>query len=254
MKLGKAAQNMNYRIIIFGLIIFISGLLVFKNSIMDAFNILDRKIPIYSVDTGEDKVVAISFDASWGADNTIKILDILDQENVKSTFFLVGRWVDEYQEEVKEIHKRGHEIGNHSNSHPNMTTLTKDQMKKEILITDAKIRDLTGEGTKTFRCPEGAYNDQVMVAVEETDHYTIQWDVDSIDWKEQGADIEYQRVIDNVKPGSIILFHNNAKYTPENLPRVLQNLKKDGYSFVTVSEIIFKDNFSIDHTGKQYKN
>lgn len=254
MRLKEVLKSNVFKISIFAIIILGSGAMIFKNSISDVFNLSDRRLPIYHVDTGEEKLIAISFDASWGADNTLNILDTLEQEEVKSTFFLVGRWVDEYESEVKEIHKRGHEIGNHSNSHPNMTTLTKDQIKKEIIITDTKIRNLVGEGTEVFRCPEGAYDNNVIEAVEETNHYTIQWDVDSIDWKEQGAEVEYNRVIDNVKPGSIILFHNNAKFTPENLPKVLKALKKEGYKFVTVSELIYKDDYSIDHTGKQYKN
>lgn len=77
---------------------------------------------------------------------------------------------------------------------------------------------------------------------------------DSIDWKEQGREVEYKRVINKVKPGSIILFHNNAKYTPENLDRILKKLKGDGYNFVTVSSLIYENNYYIDYNGKQIKN
>lgn len=211
---------------------------------------IKRKLPIYSVDTKEKKI-AISFDASWGADNTLKLLDTLDKYKVKATFFLVGRWVDEYPNETKEIFKRGHEIGNHSDKHPTMTKLSREDMIKEISNCDAKLMSLTGKGTTLFRCPEGAYNDSVIETVEGTNHYCIQWDVDSIDWKAQGAELEYERVIKKVKPGSIVLFHNNAKYTPENLPRILEKLKSEGYKFVKISDLIYKDNYEIDHTGKQ---
>ncbi|MFD3156096.1 polysaccharide deacetylase family sporulation protein PdaB [Haloimpatiens sp. FM7330] len=212
-----------------------------------------RKLPIYCVNTN-DKKIAISFDASWGADKTDKILEVLDKYDIKATFFLVGGWVDEHPDKVKEMHKRGHEIGNHSNRHPNMTKISREKIIKEIEITDSKIMKLTDEMPKLFRCPEGAYNDLVIKTVEDTNHYCIQWDVDSIDWKGQGADLEYNRVIKKTKPGSIILFHNDAKYTPENLPRVIENLKSKGYEFVKISELIYKDNYRIDNAGKQILN
>lgn len=213
----------------------------------------NKKLPIYFVDTSEKKV-AISFDVSWGTDNTEKILDILDKYNVKATFFIVGGWIDDSPDKVKEIYDRGHEIGNHSNKHPDMTKLSKDKIIEDIDICDAKVRKVTGEGTKLFRFPEGAYNNLAVDTVKETGHYSVQWDVDSIDWKEQGADIEYNRIISKTKPGSILLFHNNAKYTPENLPRVIEELQSKGYKFVKVGDLIYRDNYHIDALGKQIKN
>lgn len=212
-----------------------------------------KKLPIYCVDTDEKKI-AISFDASWGADKTDKILEILDKYDVKATFFLVGGWVDNYPDKLKEIHKRGHEIGNHSNTHPTMTKISRAKIINEIEITDAKIMKITGQGTKLFRCPEGAYDDKVIEAVESTNHYCIQWDVDSIDWKAQGADLEYSRVIKKTKAGSIILFHNDAKYTPQNLPRIIEKLKNEGYEFVKISDLIYEEDYHLDHEGRQIKN
>lgn len=214
---------------------------------------VDRSLPIYCIDT-KDKKIALSFDVSWGEDNTDKILETLDKYNVKATFFIVGGWIDQYPDKLKEIYKRGHEIGNHSNKHPNMTKISREKIIQDIDIADAKIRQVTGEGTKLFRCPEGSYNDTVVETVKQTGHYCVQWDVDSIDWKEQGADLEYNRVIKNTKPGSILLFHNNAKYTPDNLPRIIEKLQSDGYKFVKVGELIYKDNYHIDHSGKQMPN
>ncbi|EET84140.1 polysaccharide deacetylase [Clostridium carboxidivorans P7] len=138
----------------------------------------------------------------------------------------MGGWIDQYPEKVKSIYEKGHEIGNHSDRHPDMTKISRDKIIEEIDINDSKIRKLTGEGTKLFRCPEGSYNNLVVQTVKDTNHYCIQWDVDSIDWKEEGANLEYERVVKKVKNGSIILFHNNAKYTPDNLPKVIENLKK----------------------------
>lgn len=213
----------------------------------------NENLPIYCVDT-KDKKIAISFDVSWGKDNTEKILDILDKYNIKGTFFLVGGWVDENPDKVKEIYKRGHEIGNHSNKHPDMTKVSRDRIIQEIDINDAKIRKLTGEGTKLFRFPEGSYNDISVRSAKETGHYCVQWNVDSIDWKEEGAEIEYNRIVKNTKPGSILLFHNNARYTPENLPKVIEKFQREGYQFVKVGDLIYKDNYRLDYSGKQFPN
>ena len=210
----------------------------------------ERKLPIYSVDTKEKKI-AITFDVSWGDDRTEDILKILDEYNVKATFFIVGAWIDQYPEKLKTMFEKGHEIGNHSNKHPMMTTISKERMISEIDTTDAKIMSITGQGTTLFRCPSGEYNNLVVETVESTNHYCIQWDVDSIDWKEQGAEIEYNRIIKKTKNGSILLFHNDAKYTPENLPKILENLKGQGYEFVKISELIYKNNYYINEAGKQ---
>ena len=209
-----------------------------------------RKLPIYSVDTKEKKI-AISFDASWGDDRTDDILKILDKYNTKATFFVVGAWIDKYPDKLKVIDEKGHEIGSHSNRHPIMTTISKAEMIKEIAITDAKVMSITGKGTTLFRCPSGEYNNLVIDTVEATNHYCIQWNVDSIDWKEEGAEIEYNRIVNKTKPGSILLFHNDAKYTPDNLPKILQYLKAEGYEFVKISDLIYKENYYIDGSGKQ---
>ena len=209
-----------------------------------------RKLPIYCVDTKEKKI-AISFDASWGDDRTDDILKILDKYNVKATFFIVGAWIDQYPDKLKTMQQKGHEIGNHSNKHPIMTKISKEKMIKEIAITDAKIMAITGQATTLFRCPSGEYNNAVIETVEATNHYCIQWDADSIDWKEQGAEIEYNRIIKKTKPGSILLFHNDAKYTPENLDKIIKKFKDQGYEFVKVSDLIYKNNYYINEAGKQ---
>lgn len=217
---------------------------------MGVFRLVHKKLPIYNVDT-KDKKISLTFDVSWGDDNTMQLLDILDKYKVKATFFIVGGWIEGNESTLKEIVKRGHELGNHSNKHPDMSTITKEKIVQDILTCDAKLMSAAGVSTNLFRCPSGEYNDLVIEAVQSTGHYCIQWDVDSIDWKENGPSIEYNRVIKNAKPGSILLFHNNAKYTPETLPRIIDKLQKDGYTFVKTSELIYKDNYYIDPMGKQ---
>lgn len=209
-----------------------------------------KKLPIYCVETREKKV-ALTFDASWGNDKTDEIAEILDKYNVKATFFLVGAWVDEHPDKLKMLSDKGHEIGNHSNKHPDMTKISREKIIEDININNGKIMKITGNIPKLFRCPSGSYNDLVITTVESMGHYCIQWDVDSIDWKGENADLEYSRVVKKVKSGSIVLFHNDAKNTPKNLPRIIENLKSQGYEFVTVGQLIYKENYQIDYSGKQ---
>jgi len=210
----------------------------------------DRKLPIYSVET-EDKVVAISFDAAYGDQYTPEILDILDHHNIKTTFFLVGFWIDKYPDMAEEINRRGHEIGNHSSTHPQMSKLTKEEIMKELNNTGDKIKKITGKDPVLFRPPFGDYNNRVIETAKEIGYYSIQWDVDSLDWKELGVEPVVDRVLSRVNKGSIVLFHNNAKYVTKFLPIILDRLQKEGYTIVPVSKLILKDDYYIDHTGRQ---
>ena len=213
----------------------------------------NRKLPIYGVET-DKKRIAISFDAAWGNDDTATLIKILKKYDVPATFFVVGAWVDKYPESVMELSNAGHQIQNHSNTHPYMTHLPKTKMLDEIATCNSKIEKLTGVKPTLFRPPYGDYDNLVIEAVEQNDMYAIQWSVDSLDWKENAtADSIYNRVTSKVKPGSIILMHNDAEHTPEALPRILDTLKKAGYEFVYISDLIYKDNYEIKHDGTQIK-
>lgn len=212
----------------------------------------DRALPIYCVNTDEKKI-AISFDAAWGDQYTKGILDVLDKYNVKSTFFLVGFWVDKYPDMVKKIHEKGHDIGNHSSTHPHMSKLSAGQIAQELNETGGKIQKITDVKPILFRPPFGDYNNQLIETAKSNGYYTIQWDVDSLDWKELGTQPVVDRVTRNIKKGSIVLFHNNAKYVLEYLPLVIERLQKEGYEIVPISELIIKEDFYIDHTGMQKK-
>ena len=144
----------------------------------------ERKLPIYCVDTPEKKV-SISFDAAWGADDTDELLRILNENDVKTTFFMCGYWVDDYPEEVKKIAEAGHDLGNHSATHPHMSQLTKEQIKEELQTAHQKVKTLTGVDMELFRPPFGEYDNKTIEAAEETGYYTIQWDVDSLDRSEE---------------------------------------------------------------------
>ena len=197
--------------------------------------------------------MAIIFDAAWGADKTAGIMDIMDEHGVKGTFFLVGFWVDKYPDMVKSIAERGFEIGNHSANHPRMTQLSKEQMVKELTQVNEKIKELTGSAPTVFRPPFGDYNDLVVNTVREQNMHCIQWDVDSLDWKGLSAQEISDRVLKNVKSGSIVLFHNAAENTPEALPTIIEALLADGYTIVPVSQILLTGDFIIDNTGMQCK-
>ncbi len=210
----------------------------------------DRKIPIYSVDTSQNQV-SISFDAAWGNEHTKSILDILDQYNVKTTFFLVDFWAKEFPEDVKEIKARGHEVESHSATHPDMAKLSAEQITEELNCTAATIEELTGKHPTLFRPPFGSYNNTLMETAEGLGYHVIQWSVDSLDWKELSADEIVTRVCSNVKPGSIILFHNNAEAVEDYLPRILEDLQGRNFEILPVGQLIHRSNYHVDHTGKQ---
>lgn len=210
-----------------------------------------RDLPIYCVDKGDEKVASLSFDAAWGNEDTQQLIDILGKYNVKATFFVVGEWVDKYPESVKALADAGHEIMNHSDTHPHMTKLSKEKMKEELTNCNNKIESITGKKPNLFRAPYGDYNNDVISAMRECGCYTIQWDVDSLDWKDLSGDEIFKRVTDRVKPGSIILFHNAAKHTPEALPKIIEKLQSDEYNLIPISQIIYTDNYEIDNSGKQ---
>ncbi|MGI6752380.1 MAG: polysaccharide deacetylase family protein [Anaerovoracaceae bacterium] len=210
----------------------------------------EKKLPIYSVDV-QDKRISISFDAAWGDEHTGNILDILDEYGVKTTFFLVDFWAKKHAEDVKEIHKRGHEVGNHSATHPDMTGLSPERIREELKITGDRIKDITGMEPTLFRPPFGAYNNCLIEECRDNGYHVIQWSVDSLDWKDISADQIVERVTSNIEPGDIILFHNNATHVEDYLPKVLKKLQGEGYEIVPIGQLIYKEEYCIDHKGRQ---
>ncbi len=215
----------------------------------------DRELPIYSVKT-EEKKIAISFDAAWGSEDFNQIMEILDKHNVKTTFFMTGEWVEKYPECVKILVEKGHDLGNHSASHPDMTTLSKEKQREQILAVHNAVKELTGYEMELFRPPYGAYNNDVIRTCYELGYYPIQWDVDSLDWKDLSATEIINKVCNHKELGcgSIILCHNGAKHTAEALDEMLTNLKNQGYEIVPISELILRENFHMDVTGQQIAN
>lgn len=211
-----------------------------------------RKVPIYNVETSEKKV-AISFDAAWGADKTLGIINTLKEYNAKATFFLVGFWVEDYPEEAKKVAENGFEIGTHSNTHPDMCKLSAKQMELELSTSIDIIKQTTGVTPTLFRAPFGSYNNTLIDTAESLGLKTIQWDVDSLDWKGISASEICNRIMARVKNGSIILCHNNSKHILDALPLVLQKLQMQGYQVCGVGDVIYQDGYTIDRAGVQKK-
>lgn len=218
-------------------------------SIMAA--VTTRELPVYNVDT-EEKVLSISFDAAWGRANTEGILDILDQYDVKTTFFLVGFWAEKHPDLVAELVARGHEIGNHSATHPHMAQLTHAQIREELRQCSELVRSITGKPTTLFRPPYGEYNDSVVKVSREEGYECVQWNVDSLDWKNLGTEDMVNKCTRKVSPGDIVLFHNDSKYILEALPRILEYYTQAGYRIIPVSQLLLEGETWIDHTGKQH--
>ena len=211
----------------------------------------NRLLPIYSVET-EEKKIAITFDAAWSAEDTDDLIDILKKHSASATFFVVGDWVNKNPEAVKKLFENGHEIGNHSDTHPAYSKLSRNEIKIDIKNCNKKIEAITKTKTKLCRAPSGDYDNKSIEVCDDLGMKMIQWDVDSLDWKLLSVDEMYNRVVNKVQNGSIILFHNGVENTPEALDKILSKLKADCYEFVTVSELIYWDNYEIDHSGRQF--
>ena len=164
---------------------------------------------------------------------------------------MVGDWVDKYPESVKALSDAGNEVMNHSTSHAHFSQLTGEQITEDIETCNEKIREITGVTPTLIRCPYGEYDDHVIQSVRRMGMEPIQWDVDSLDWKGISASEITQRILQKVRPGSIILFHNAAEHTPEALPDILEALIANGYAVVPVSQILLPGEYFIDNTGMQ---
>ena len=223
-----------------------------KTKTVGAGTSLTRFLPIYSVGTNEKKV-AISFDCAWGIDFTDKLLDTMAKNDIRCTFFAVQFWVEKYPEYVEKIISAGHEMGTHSRTHSYMSKLSETDIQDELTTSTQAIERLTGQKVTLFRPPYGDYNNTLIDTCNRMGLYPIQWDVDSLDWKNLSATEIAMRVINGVKNGSIILCHNNGLHTAEALPLIFSTLKNRGYEFVPIGELIYKCDYEIDRSGRQRK-
>lgn len=185
------------------------------------------------------------------ADDIDSILETLKNNNVHITFFMVGDWVDKYPEAVKKINEAGHEIGSHSNTHPHVNKLSAEKNLEEINLSVAKIQKITGQKTNIYRAPYGEYNNTVIKTAEENGYYTIQWNLDTLDYKGLTGEQMWNRLKNKLENGAIILSHNGTKHTADSLDMLIKNIKSKGYEIITVSQLIYKDNYIINGNGTQ---
>lgn len=208
------------------------------------------RLPIYNVKT-EEKKIAFTMNCAWSADDIDDILETLRNNEVKITFFMVGDWVDKYPEAVKKIYEEGHEIGNHSNTHPHVNNLTYEQNLEEIEKCSQKIEQITGEKPTLYRAPYGEYNDTVIKSAFENEYYAIQWNKDTLDYQALTGEQMWKRIGNNLQNGDIILSHNGTAHTADSLDFLIKNIKEKGFEIVKVSDLICKENYQIDNNGTQ---
>ena len=211
---------------------------------------VQKYLPIYNVQTDEKKI-AFTMNCAWNADDIDSILETLKNNDVKITFFMVGNWVDKYPEATKKIYEAGHEIGSHSNTHPHVNQLSSEKNLEEIKLSVNKIEKITGIKTNLYRTPYGEYNATVIKTAQENGYYTIQWNLDTLDYKGLTGDEMWKRIKEKLENGSIILSHNGTEHTADSLDMLIKNIKSQGYKVTTVSELIYKENYTINNNGTQ---
>lgn len=213
----------------------------------------EKYLPIYNVQTEENKI-AFTMNCAWNADDIDSILETLKNNDVHITFFMVGDWVDKYPEAVKKIYEAGHEIGSHSNTHPHVNNLSAEKNLEEINLSVNKIEKITGHKTNLYRAPYGEYNNIVIKTAQENGFYTIQWNLDTLDYQGLTGEEMWNRLKNKLDGGSIILSHNGTKHTADSLDMLIKNIKASGFKLITISDLIYKDNYSINNNGTQVFN
>ncbi|MFK3958817.1 polysaccharide deacetylase family protein [Guptibacillus hwajinpoensis] len=188
-------------------------------------------------DNGE-KYVALTFDDGPSMQVTPRVLKILKQHDAKATFFMLGSQVEKYPSIAERVANSGHEIGNHTEHHMDLTKVGKPQMVQEIQSSNQKIQDATGQSPTLIRPPYGAINSKVEKVARDNGSSLILWSVDSLDWKSKNAEAINQVVQNEVVSGSIILLHDVHPTTANALPKLLTTLEEEGYQFLTVSQLL----------------
>lgn len=211
-----------------------------------------KLLPIYNVDTEENNV-ALTINCAWNADDIDLILETLTKNQVKATFFMVGDWIEKFPDAVNKIYESGNEIANHSETHPHVNNLSYEKNLEQITKCSERVKKITGKPTTLYRGPYGEYNDTVLKSAEDSNHIAIQWNIDSLDYKGLTAEQMWERISPKLQKGSIILMHNGTENTALSLDTLIKNIKNKGYELVTVSDLIYKDNYTIDNNGVQHK-
>lgn len=214
---------------------------------------ITKLLPVYSVDTEENKI-ALTINCAWNADDIDLILETLSKNNVKATFFMVGDWISKFPDAVKKIHESGNEIANHSESHAHVNNLDYQKNIEQITKCSDRVKAITGNPTTLYRGPYGEYNDTVVKASTDSNHIMVQWSIDTLDYNGLTGEQMWDRIEPKLEKGSIILMHNGTENTATSLDMIIKNIKEKGYEPVTVSELIYTEDYTIDNNGVQHKN
>lgn len=195
---------------------------------------------IYSVPT-DKKVVALTFDISWGDKRVEPILEVLKEKNIaQATFFLSSLWSQSHPDLVKKIQDAGYEIGSHGHKHDFYTKYNEEEIRKQIATAHTILSDITGKQPNLIRLPNGDFDKRVLRIAEELQYKVIQWDTDSMDWMNIGTEKIIDRVVSRTHPGDIILLHasDTVQQTHEALPVIIDQLRDKGYEFANVTQLI----------------
>ena len=234
-------------------VLFTMSIIVNNKQTLEVSNSTNENLPIYNVQT-EENAVSLTMNCAWNADDIDSILDTLNKCNVKITFFIVGDWADKYPEAVKKISENGHEIGNHSNTHPHVNKLNIDKNCEEITKCSEKLKNITGKEVNLYRCPYGEYNNTVINAANSLNYYSIQWSLDTLDYTGLTENEMWNRLDGKLKKGDIILMHNGTKHTADSLELLIKNIQSKGLEIKKVSDILYKENYKINENGTQVIN
>ncbi|SDJ50589.1 polysaccharide deacetylase family sporulation protein PdaB [Paenibacillus naphthalenovorans] len=233
-----SGKKIKQALIITVAILFAAGIIYSESENVSVFS--QKPSAVYSVVT-DKKVVALTFDISWGDKRTEPILKILEDKGVKNaTFFLSSPWSKEHPEIVNKIVKGGWEIGSHGHKHVNYSSLNDEEIRAQIRTAHQILSEVTGTSPQLIRLPNGDFDKRVLRIAEELNYSVIQWDTDSMDWQNPGVNNIINRVVSKAHPGDIILLHasDSSKQTHEALPVIIDQLREKGFEFVTVSQLM----------------
>ncbi len=214
------------------------------------FLVGDRQIPIYSVERADNKI-ALTFDCAWNDDDIDEIVSVLKENECSATFFVTGKWAEDYPDSLNKLYRSGFEIGIHSYNHDDYTKMSAEEIRLDMEKCDKAVSRATGVKPIIARVPSGAYNNTAVSTIENSGRACVQWSVDGLDYIETTAEEIYERIVPKTMAGDIILLHNGTKLTAKVLPEIIKGLKVN-YRLVNVSELIYQDDYTIDHTGRQY--
>lgn len=214
------------------------GVFLVNEKSIDVFTMIHPEA-VYSVPTNK-KEIALTFDVSWGDRRAVPIIEFLKKENVQATFFLSAPWAESHPEIVAKLNDNGFEIGNHGNKHDYYSTMEDNEVRKEIMTAHTILSKLTGKTPRLIRFPNGDFNQRTLKVASKLGYTVIQWDIDSLDWMNIGTNKIVRRVVSMSHPGDIILMHasDSSKQTLDALPQIIAQLKSQGFTFVSVTDLI----------------